>query len=191
VSHQTGRIAVIAVGVCLAVAAAVGCSDDSSDPAAFDPAPAGAYDASPAAMASCFDYDSWREAQDALDFDSELEAALDEDLDGVACNVLGQEEFEEAWPTGYAEACEAVFFESPDGLLYLDGVGYEQFECENTDPGPGEWDAYAYGEPEVDGAREGWITACDEFFNAYVGGELFWGDDVVVSQSDCDLANAY
>ena len=149
-----------------------------------------AYDDSSAA-ASCGDFTYWQDAQNALDGDLDLQGALDEDSDGVACFDLGQSEYEEGWPTGYAEACEAVFTESPDGVLYLDGTGYEESECENSDPGPGEWEADSTGEPETDGTRDAWTTACDEFFNTTVGGDLYWGDDVEVTQSDCEYASPY
>lgn len=98
-------------------------------------------------------------------------------------------EYEEGWETSYPEACESVFYESPDGVLYLDGVGYEQYECEDSNPGPELWEGGAYSEPEGDGLRDGWETACDEFFNGYVGGDLFWGDTVHVDRFDCELAS--
>ena len=58
------------------------------------------------------------------------------------------------------------------------------------DPGVGEWEADPSSEPGDDGRSNAWTTACDEFFNTTVGGELFWGDTVVVSQDDCDSALA-
>ena len=167
---------------------AAGCSD-SSQPVVADEPDVGYDDGAP--TASCEDFTHWQEAQDALDGDSSLEVALDDDSDGVACNDLGQSEYEEAWPTGYEEACEAVYAESPDGVLYLDGTGYEQSECEISDPGDGEWEADSTGDPGTDGKRDAWTTACDEFFNTTVGGDLYWGDDVEVTQSDCEYASPY
>ena len=141
--------------------------------------------------ASCFDYGYWQDAQDALDIDPELAPALDEDGDAVACNELGQTEYEQAWPEGYAEACQTVFADSPDGYLYLDDTAYEQSECDGTDPGPGDWEPAALADPEADGLRDAWTSACEEFFAGYVVGELYWGDELTVTQDDCDLANAY
>ena len=162
-----------------------------------DPAGSGGASPSPQGVdpyevpAECSDFSYWQEAQDALDLDSALETTLDDDYDGVACNELGQSEYEEAWPTGYAEACEAVFLESPDGVLYLDGTGYEETECEDTDSGAVDWEADSSGDPEVDGKRDAWIAACDQFFNGLVGGDLYWGDDVSVSQYNCEEASTY
>jgi hypothetical protein len=191
---RTGRrCAVALLAALVALAGLTACGEDTGSPAGAEepggydqaaPAPEPDYD-----LASC-DYYSWREAQDELDADPALEEALDDDYDGIACNDLAQDEYATGWATSYPEACEAVFFESPDGVLYLDGVGYEQFECEDTDPGPGEWEGDPYSEPEDDGLREGWQTACEEFF-AYVGGDLFWGDDISVTQADCELASSY
>ena len=182
-------------GLCLACALlASACGESASEVGPTPASPEGAYvepEDDDDASGSCDDFYAWRDAQDALDGDPGLEEALDEDYDGVACNDLGQSDYEDAWPGGYAEACEAVFFESPDGVLYLDDIGYEQYECEGTDSGAGDWEGDAYSEPETDGARDAWSAACDEFFNGYVGGDLFWGDSVSVSQTDCDLANAY
>lgn len=176
--------------ICLLTGLALlgGCGESSPPPVGANRADAG-YDE--ATTASCDDFSYWQEAQDALALDSELEALLDDDFDGVACNELGQAEFEEAWPDGYVEACEAVFLESPDGVLYLDGTGYAQDECENTDSGAGVWEAHATGEPATDGKRDAWTAACDAFFNSTVGGDLYWGDDVEVTQIDCEYASPY
>lgn len=173
----------------LAFVALAGCSE--SDPNGQGPGvgyAAPIEDAFP--EASCDDYAYWQDAQDALDYEPELERVLDDDYDGVACNELGQGEYESAWPEGFAEACEAVFFDSPDGVLYLDGTGYESFECEGTDPGPGDWEPVV-PDPELDAKRDAWSSACEAFFNGYVGGDLFWGDELVVSIDDCEIANDY
>lgn len=71
-----------------------------------------------AAVASCDDYTTWREAQDALDADPQLDAVLDDDLDGVACNDLAQEEYDSAFEQGVDDACSFVWQDSPDGVLY-------------------------------------------------------------------------
>ena len=145
----------------------------------------------PQGYSDCASFGSWREAQDALESDASLEDSLDDDYDGIACNELAQDEYATGWQTAYPEACEAVFFESPDGVLYLDGVGYEQYECEGTDPGAGDWQGDPFSEPEEDGLRDGWLGACEEFFLYYVGGDLFWGDDISVTQTDCEFASPY
>lgn len=185
---MTPRSVLGSLMVVLLIAVSAACGSDSTSGGASPASPDAGFEE---VRADCFDYTEWSDAQSDLDLDSDLEEALDEDYDGVACNDLAQEEYEEGWAEGYPAACEAAFFESPDGLLYLDGVGYEQYECENTDSGPFDWTADTGGDPWTDGAREGWVAACDEFFNSYVGGELFWGDDVVVSYDDCEIANDY
>lgn len=144
--------------------------------------------------ADCFDYFSWREAQDALDLDAGLADDLDPDGDGGACDDVAQSEYENGWAEGYAEACQAIFFESPDGTLYDDGVGYDALDCELAEPGPDFWsypDA-PFDEPEAVGAREAWNAACGQTFVYVVGSDLFWGDgEVVVTQTDCEMQNPY
>ncbi len=141
----------------------------------------------PGPVAECSDVGSWREAQDELDADRALEASLDDDLDGIACNDLAQWEHAAAWPGAYVEACEAVFIDAPDGFLHAGGIGYEQIDCENTDPGPAAWDGDRFSEPADDGREDAWMTACEWFFND-VGDDLYLGDDIAMSQTDCELA---
>ncbi|MEZ5101973.1 MAG: hypothetical protein R3C15_19665 [Thermoleophilia bacterium] len=139
----------------------------------------------------CDEFYEWRDAQDALDFDSSLEE-LDEDLDGIACNELAEAEYQEAWGPAYVEACDSVFADSPDGFLYSSGAEYQQIECEGTDPGSPGWDGDTFDEPAESAARDAWQTACEEFFVTYVGDDLYWGDDeVIVTQSDCENNSPY
>jgi hypothetical protein len=175
------------LSVCLLASCGSGDGGAPASPPPAEPSPS----LEPGAEADCSDFLSWREAQDALESDSSLEDYLDDDLDSIACNELAQTEYEDAWASAYPEACEAVFVDSPDGFLYLDDVAYEQSECDGTDPGPSEWEGDSFSEPEEDGSRDAWLVACDEFFNGYVGGDLFWGDDIVVSSADCELASPY
>lgn len=189
-------IALACVAALLALVLSACGEDGTGGPAAYDAAPAyedpgAGAGVEPGYAPDCSDFYTWREAQEEPEADPALEEYLDEDLDGVACNELAQQEYEDGWASAYPEACEAAFFESPDGVLYLDGVPYEAYECEGTDPGPRPWEADAYSEPEEDGSRDAWETACDEFFNGYVGGDLYWGDDIAVGQVDCELASPY
>lgn len=144
----------------------------------------------PAVEQDCSDFVAWRDAQDALDLSSsDLERLLDDDLDGVACNELAQEEYEDGFQQGAEDACSFVWQESPDGVLYYDDTGYEQSDCDGAAPLPDEWEASSTGDPESEGAANGWSGACEDLF-AYVGLDaLFWGDTIVVSQSDCQSAS--
>lgn len=147
------------------------------DPAKQD-APAGT-------EASCSGFTSWREAQDVLDAGESPD--LDGDGDGDACPEIGQQEYEEAFSTATDNACEAIFSDSPDGVLYYTDTGYEQSDCETAAPLPDQWSASASGDPPAEGATNGWAGACEDFFASTGVDALFWGDTVVSSQSDCEL----
>jgi hypothetical protein len=194
-ARRRARVAALALTTLAVLTCLTACEGRTTSPAGGEqPAPKAREAVPPEPdyeLASCTDFYSWRDAQDELDADPALEDALDEDHDGIACNDLAQDEYASGWQEAYPEACGDVFFESPDGVLYADGIGYEQYDCESTDPGSGDWEGDAYSEPEDDGLRDGWQAACEEFFAAYVGGDLFWGEDVVVSQTDCELASPY
>lgn len=142
----------------------------------------------------CSEFMTWRDAQDALELDDGHAPYLGADGDGGACQELAQTEYENGWGTGYPEGSASIFFESPDGYLYSSGIQYESFDCESADPGPGEWDfaTTLSEEPEADGAHDGWEAACATTFENVVGDDLYWGDDEVwVTQTDCEVANAY
>lgn len=140
----------------------------------------------------CFDFSVWRDAQDAYENNS-LDH-LDEDGDGGACDELAQMEHDSGWSVGHSEACTAIFADSPDGFLYYADVRYEESDCAAADPGPNEWDfsTSVDEQPEAEGLRDGWNTACEVMFTEVVGDDLYWGDDEVwVSQADCELASPY
>lgn len=62
-------------------------------------------------------------------------------------------------------------------------------DCTTQAPSPDEWTADATGDPEADGATNGWTGACDDFYDTAVGNDaLFWGHTVVVSKDDCETA---
>jgi hypothetical protein len=101
----------------------------------------------------------------------------------------GQVLYEDAFSSSYAEACEWIFADSPDGYLYYAGDQYEQSDCELAEPSYPEWDGS--DDPEAQGQAEGWVSACEETFSL-VGDDLYYGDDeVVVSQDDCEFASPY
>src|SRR5262249_50291231 len=142
------------------------------DATRYEPNPSSTPGTSPAPVPSagasvsdaCADYSTWREAQDALDAEDSLSDVLDDDGDGVACNELGEEEYEPAFEEAYTEACQAVFNESPSGTLFSQGVGYDETDCQAADPGPSEWDADPANEPEDDGHHDGWESACETLY---------------------------
>lgn len=137
---------------------------------------------------SCAEYSTWRETQDALDSDPDLEAALDEDIDGVACNDLAQEEYEEAFTQATVDGCDAVFLDSPDGYLFWRSARFSVEDCTAIAPPADEWEADPSGDPEADGRTNGWTSACEDFYSAVGNDAVFWGDTVVVSQLDCETA---
>lgn len=106
-------VVVVAVGLLLA-----GCGGGATGGTTTGPAVNPA--ATPVASGdSCADYLTWREAQDALEAEPDVNADLDSDGDGVACSAeLGQPEYDEAWSEAYPEACAGVFDESSTGALY-------------------------------------------------------------------------
>ena len=106
----------------------------------------------------------------------------------MACNDLAQQEYEDAFTTSTTDACEGVFNESPDGYLYWRRVRYSVEDCTSSAPTPDDWEADAFGDPESDGQTNGWNQACDEFYSTVGNDAVFWGDTVVVSQSDCESA---
>lgn len=187
----------VALSLAVGVLTLAACGDDggsagSAGGGSQPPSAPPADDYGGAAYVTCDDYLSWREAQDDLEANPEYQDSLDDDNDDVACNDLGQGEYEEAFTAATAEACEAVFLESPDGVLYLDGYGYEQGDCDSAAPLADEWDGDTYVEPADAGAAEGWAQTCEEFFDYTVGGDLYWGDqEVIVGTTDCELLSPY
>jgi hypothetical protein len=114
--------------------------------------------------------------------------------DGVSASPVDdvQEIYESAFSGATAEACEAVFSESPDGVLYSGDVGYEAVDCENESPWPDAWEGeIGYDDPEEDGYRDGWAQTCETFFVSAIGDDLYWGDDVTVDQYDCEGMSPY
>jgi hypothetical protein len=147
------------------------------------------------AESSCDDFVSWRDAQDALEADPDVNQALDPYGDEVACvDDLAQPEYEDGWSDGYLEACGWVFAASSTGALYGDdGSEYTVFDCENADPGPGDWEVDTFSEPGDDGGRDGWTAACEETFGPSVAfSDLqLEAEGIYVTQFDCENENPY
>ena len=177
---RSGLLLCLILGCALALS---GCGSQAQSGGADVTPAAGA-----AASAVCSDFSSWREAQDALDAAGESDE-LDYDGDGVACVYeLGQEEYEEGWDTGYENGCSWIFDQSTTGSLYSYGTEYTVSDCENVVPyNKGAWEPDAFSEPAEDGEKAGWASACEATFGAF--GDLYWGDAISVSQSDCEFAS--
>lgn len=143
-------------------------------------------------LPDCTDFSAWRDAQDALDQDTAAEDALDDDGDGIACNELADQEYADGWNEAYPEACDEVFIDSTSGSLFdSSGTEYTPDDCAFVDPGPGSWADDPIGEPGDDGRNQGWQAVCDAFIGDLVVDDLREGEDVYVTQDDCELANPY
>lgn len=102
-----------------------------------------------------------------------------------------QAAYESGWYWGQVSACEWIFDQSPDGVLYSAGVGYDWTDCEASHTPAGSWEDSSdpYGDLESNGESDGWRDLCSAFLDSEVGGELFWGDgEVVVGLYDCEDA---